>query len=146
MLFNFVTNTMAALSLGSTALEAGKMGVKKAKANARTEVAIKDIRDYSGDAVLNKESEKYDAMKQIVRDGDVSVGLYSVKGALTGFFEGAWNGLKDNFVSAGFAILTLVAKSKTVKTIGAIGCGLATAWDFIANGTNLFANKDTIEK
>ena len=146
MVFNFAANAAAVLSLASTSIEAGKMGVKKAKANSRTEVAIKDIRDYSGDSVLNKESDKYDAMKKMVRESDVTAGLTRFKGAVSGFFQGAWSGLKDNLISAGFAGLTLAAKNKTIKTIGVIGCGLATTWDFIANGTNLFANKDTIEK
>ena len=137
---------MAILSLASSSIEAGKMGLKKAKASAKTAVAVKDIKDYTGDSLLDKPSDKYDAMKKIVRDGDITSTFHAVSGAVSGFFKGAYDGFKDNVVSAGFAILTLASKNKVVKTIGAAGCGIATAWNFISKGTNLFANKDTIEK
>ncbi len=146
MVFKLITNSMAILSLTSSAIEAGQRGFKKASSSARTELASKDIKDINADLMLNKPSEKHNAMKEYVRQGDFTSGFYKAKGALSGFFKGTYEGMKGNFLSAGFAILTLASKNKTIKTIGAIGCGLSGAWDFIKNGTNLLSGEDTIEK
>ena len=158
MAFKFVANSVAILSLASSAIEAGKKGFKKADSCAKTSVAVKDIQDYTGDSLLNKPSEKYNAMKEIVRNNDVSSGWQAIKGGVLGFVKGAFNVVKDNIVSVGFAILTLAANgknpdtgkitklSKGIKTVGVIGCGASMAWDFIKNGTNLFTKKDVIEK
>jgi len=145
-IFNKVANTAAVLSIASNVFEAGKMGAKNAKSMAKTELAVKDIRDLTGDMKLNKPSDKYSAMKEMVRGGDVTAPLYKAKGAVIGFFKGAYEGMKGNWLNTGFAALTLATKNKTMKTIGVVGCGVTTAWNFIKNGTNLFTDKSTIEK
>ena len=147
MAFNTVANAAAICALASNAVKAGKMGAKPAKANANTELAIKDIKDYAGDSQLNRCSDKYNEMKNIVREGDWTPGLYKAKGAITGFCKGAFEGMKDNWLTAGSAVLTLASRrNKVLKTIGLVGTGITTAWNFLANGTNLFTQKDTIEK
>ena len=147
MVNKVASNVMAVLSLSSTAIEAGKRGFKKASAGAQTAVAIKDIQNYTGDSRLNVSSEKHNAMKEMVRGTDIAVGIQGVKGAIGGFCKGMYEGVRDNIVSTGFAILTLASKKNNVlRTIGVIGCGVSTAWDFISNGTNLFTKKDIIEK
>lgn len=138
---------MAALALTSTAIEAGRKGFKKASAGAQTAVAVKDIRDYTGDSKLNVSSDKHNAMKEMVRNSNLTTGLHGIKGAVCGFCKGMYEGIRNNIVSTSFAILTLASKKNNVlRTIGVIGCGISTAWDFISNGTNLFTKKDTIEK
>lgn len=145
-IFNKVVNTAAVLSLASSVIEIGAKGAKKAHANAKTELAIKDIRDLTGDSKLHRSSGKYKAMKEMVRSGDATSSLYEAKGAITGFCKGAFDGIMNNALSMPFALIALISKGKTGKTVGIIGCGLSMAWDFIKNGTNLFIDKDTIEK
>ena len=145
-MFNKIANITAGFSLASSMIEAGKLGVRKAKANAKHEVAIKDIRDYTGDSKLNTSSDKHNAMKEIIRKGGFFISLYKMKGAATGFARGFCEGMKPNIMSAGFAAFTLAAKGRTAKMVGVAGCAISSAWDFVKNGTNLFADKDTIEK
>lgn len=145
-IFNKVANTAAVLSLASCVIESGAKGVKTAKADSKTEVAIKNIRDLTGDSKLNKSSGKYKAMKEIVRSSDFTAPIYGAKGAITGFCRGAFHGIKNNILSIPFAAMTLVCKGKIGKTIGIAGLGISMAWDFIKNGTNLFTDKSTIEK
>lgn len=145
-IFNKVANTAAVLSLASSVMEMGAKGIKDGRANSKTELAIKNIRDLTGDSKLNKSSGKYKAMKEIVRSGDFTAPLYEAKGALTGFCSGVFQGAKNNILSMSFATMTLLSKGKVGKTIGVAGLGISMAWDFIKNGTNLFTDKSTIEK
>ena len=85
-------------------------------------------------------------MKAIVRDSDFLTTFHKIGGGVTGFFKGVFDGMKDNLITAGFSIITLLSKNKTVKTIGVAGLGISTAWDFLKNGTNLFTDKSLIEK
>lgn len=146
MAFNFIANTASIMSIASSAIEAGELGARNASQAARTAVAIKDIKDYTGDSMLNKSSEKHNAMKEIVRNGDFFTGFYKAGGAISGFFKGLWDGMKGNFLSTGFAAMTLAFKNKTVKTVGLIGMAGSMLYDFVKNGTNLFTKKDIIEK
>ena len=146
MAFNFVANAAAIASLASSAFEAGEMGAREARQSSKRAVAIKDIRYFTGDRVLNKSSEKHNAMKAIVRDSDFLTTFHKIGGGVTGFFKGVFDGMKDNLITAGFSIITLLSKNKTVKTIGVAGLGISTAWDFLKNGTNLFTDKSLIEK
>ena len=146
MAFNFIANTASIMSIASSVIEAGELGVRNAKQSARTAVAIKDIKDYTGDSMLNKSSEKHNAMKELIRSGDFFSGAYKVGGAVTGFCKGFWNGMKGNWLSAGFAAITLAFKSRTIKAVGLIGMAGSMGYDFIKNGTNLFTKKDIIEK
>ena len=145
-MFKLIANSAAICSLASNIIEAGKMGCRQASAGAKAELAIKDIRDYTGDSLLNVPSDKYNSMKKIMREGDATAGLFEAKGAIKGFFRGALEGMRDNWLPAIFSVTTLFAKSKTVKTIGLVGMAATTAWNLIANGTNLFVDKDAIEK
>jgi len=145
--FNFIANAASVLALTSNAIDAGKNGLKNGSTSARNAVAIKDIRDYTGDSVLNKPSEKHNAMKEIVRSGDFTTGFYKAGSAITGFFKGVWDNMKGNWASTGFAALTLASgKNKNLKSIGVVGMTISLVYDFIKNGTNLFVRKDTIEK
>lgn len=146
MAFNFVANAAAALSLVSTGIEAGENGARKASASMRNAVAIKDIKDLTGDSLLNKPSEKHNAMKNAVRELDLFTGFYKAGGAIAGFTKGAVQALKGNIPAVGFSALTLAARNRAVKTIGVAGVLATTAWDFLKNGTNLFTKKNMIEK
>ena len=146
MAFNFGANAAAIASLASSAFETGEMGAREARQSSKRAVAIKDIRELTGDRVLNKSSEKHNAMKAIVRDSDFLTTFHKIGGGVTGFFKGVFDGMKDNLITAGFSIITLLSKNKTVKTIGVAGLGISTAWDFLKNGTNLFTDKSLIEK
>ena len=148
MAFNFLANTAAILSLTSTGIEAGKKGVKDAKYSAQTKVAISDIRNVTGDSMLNTESEKHKAMKESMRNLDLWTKTRKVIGATTGFVSGASKIIKNNIPQIGFSALTLAAGNKhtKLKTIGVIGIGISTLYDFLKNGTNLFTKKDMIEK
>lgn len=146
MAFNFIANAASILSVTSSAIEAGELGVRTAKQSARTAVAVKDIKDYTGDSMLNKSSEKHNAMKEIVRNGDFFTGIYKAGGAISGFGKGLWDGMKGNWLSTGFAAMTLACRNRTAKTIGLIGMTGSMLYDFIKNGTNLFTRKDIIEK
>ena len=146
MAFNFIANTAAILAIGSNAIEAGELGTRRASKSADTAVAVNDIKNYTGDTVLNKSSEKHNAMKQMVRKADTLTGFHKIKGGTLGFVSGIVEGMKGNWLSTGFAALTLISKNKTVKTVGLIGTGASMLWDFIKNGTNLFARKNTLEK
>lgn len=146
MAFNFIANTAAVLSLTSSAFEAGEAGMRNASQNAKAAVAINDIKNYTGDSLLNKSSEKHNEMKKIVRSGDLTTWFHKSSGAVSGFIKGAAQGLRGNLPSVGFSALTIAAKNKTLKTIGVVGVGITTAWDFLKNGTNLFTKRNTIEK
>ena len=146
MAFNFIANTASIMSIASSAIEAGELGARNASQAARTAVAIKDIKDYTGDSMLNKSSEKHNAMKEIVRNGDFFTGFYKAGGAISGFFKGFWEGMKGNFLSTVFAAMTLAFKNRTVKTIGLIVMAGSMLYDFVKIGTNLFTTKDIIEK
>ena len=146
MAFNFVANATAITSLASSALEAGELAVREAKQSAKTAVAIKDIRDFTGDSMLNKSSEKHNAMKEIVRNSDFTVGIHKAAGAITGFFGGFVEGMKGNLPATGFSLITLLSSNRTVKAIGAVGTGVSMFFDFIKNGTNFFVDKSLIEK
>ncbi len=150
-MFNFVANAASVLSIASSAIEAGECGLRNAKKSASRAVAIKDIKDYTGDSVLNKSSVKHNTMKEIVRRGDFFTNIHEAGGAISGFCKGVWEGMKGNWLSTGFAAMTLAAKGKTntsraVKTVGMAGMTLSMLYDFIKNGTNIFTKKDTIEK
>ena len=67
MAFNFIANTASIMSIASSAIEAGELGARNASQAARTAVAIKDIKDYTGDSMLNKSSEKHNAMRLFQR-------------------------------------------------------------------------------
>ena len=146
MIFNFLTNTASVLAITSNAVEAGKMGLKNASQSARSASAIKDIKDYTGDSVLNKASEKHDAMKEIARSIDVKRPFNKTGGAVSGFCKGFWEGMKGNWLSTGFAAMTLASKNKIPKTIGTAGMTISLIYDFIKNGTSLFTRKNIIEK
>ena len=111
-MFSKIANVAAGCSLASTFIEAGKRGVRKAKANAKHELTVKDIRDYTGDSKLNTSSDKNNAMKQIIRKNDLFSSLYQIKGAVTGFVRGFCEGMKPNLISAGFAAFTLASKNR----------------------------------
>ena len=146
MIFNFLTNTASVLAITSNAVEAGKKGLNNASQAARSAAAIKDIKDYTGDSVLNKASAKHNTMKEIVRSIDVTRPFNKAGGAVSGFCKGFWEGMKGNWLSTGFAAMTLVSKNKIPKTIGTAGMTISLVYDFIKNGTSLFARKDIIEK
>lgn len=145
-MFKQIANTAAVLSLASSIIDAGKKAMKDASNCAQTAVAIKDIKDISGDSLLNAPSEKYNTMKSFVRNADLTTGSYKVAGAVYGFVTGFAKITKNNLASISFSILTLASKNKVMKTIGVAGTGLSMAWDFIKNGTNLFTKKNSIEK
>ncbi len=146
MAFNFIANAASIMSITSSAIEAGELAARNASQTARTAVAIKDINDYTGDSMLNKSSEKHNAMKQFVRNGDFFTGFYRAGGAITGFCKGLYDGMKGNWLSVGFSALTLASKKKAPKMVGLIGMTCSMAYDFIKNGTNLFTKKNIIEK
>lgn len=146
MAFNFIANTAAILAIGSNVIEAGEVGARRASKGAQTAVAVKDIKDYTGDSLLNKSSEKHNAMKEMVRKSDFLTGFHKIGGGITGFASGIVEGMKGNWLSTGFAALTLATRNRTVKTIGIVGTGVSMLWDFLKNGTNLFTKRNLIEK
>ncbi len=146
MAFNFIANTAAILAIGSNVIEAGEVGARRASKGAQTAVAVKDIKDYTGDSLLNKSSEKHNAMKKMVRKSDFLTGFHKIGGGITGFASGIVEGMKGNWLSTGFAALTLATRNRTVKTIGIVGTGVSMLWDFLKNGTNLFTKRNLIEK
>lgn len=146
MAFNFIANTAAILAIGSNAIEAGEVGARRASKGAQTAVAVKDIKDYTGDSLLNKSSEKHNAMKEMVRKSDFLTGFHKIGGGITGFASGIVEGMKGNWLSTGFAALTLAIRNRTAKTIGVVGTGVSMLWDFLKNGTNLFTKRNLIEK
>lgn len=146
-MFKIIANTAAALSLASTVIETGSKGFKRASKGAQTAVAINDIKNYTGDSLLNTSSEKHNSMKAAVRKFDnVGTTFHKAKGAVGGFFDGCTDALKNNLSTVGSSILTLASKKKPIKMAGMVGLGISLAWDFLKNGTNLFTKKDYIEK
>lgn len=145
-IFNLTANAAAIFSLVSVGVDASKTALKQASHSSKTEVAINDIKNYSGDSILSKPSEKYNSMKKMVRELDITTGFHKAKGAISGFASGFAKGMKDTLPIVGFSFLTLASKNKTVKTVGVAGMGISTVWDFLKNGTNLFSKRNLIEK
>lgn len=144
--FNVLANIASVATIASVAIDAGQRGFKNGSKSAQNAVAIKDIKDYTGDSVLNKPSEKHNSMKAMVRESDFFTGFYKAGGAVSGFIKGAGESLKGTLPMLGFSALTLASKNKTAKTVGLVGMGVSHVWDFLKNGTNLFTKKDIIEK
>lgn len=146
MVVNIIANGAAISALGSVAIEAGAMAKRRASRASKTAVAIKDIKDYSGDATLNKSSDKHNSMKKYVRNSQVLTNLTRAKGAVTGFLSGITEGMKGNIPTTIFSIVTLASKRREIKVASTVLMGCSMAWDFIKNGTNLFADRKIIEK
>ncbi len=147
MAFNFVANAAAIASLVGITAEAGGRGARVASQSGDRALAIKDIRDLTGDSYLNSPSEKHNTMKRWVRESDMLSGFYKAGGAISGFFRGAFETVKGNLPTIGFSALTLATRNRTVKTIGLVGAAASMLVDFVLNGTNLFSkNKNLIEK
>lgn len=146
MVFNFVANAAAIASLTGVTVEAAGRGKKVGSQSADRAVAINDIKNLTGDSFLNSPSEKHNAMKKWVRGLDITTPFIKAGGAVSGFFKGAGETIKRNLPTVGFSALTLISRNRTIKTIGIVGTVVSMAYDFIKNGTNLFTNRNLIEK
>lgn len=146
MAFNFVANAAAITSLVGVTAEAASRGATVASQSGKRAVAIKDIKDLTGDSMLTSPSEKHNAMKKWVRKSDMLTGLHKLGGNISGFFRGVSDSLMRNLATTGFSVLTLASRNRTVKTVGIIGALTSMAIDFVKNGTNMFTDRNLIEK
>lgn len=152
-LHRVLANTSALLAAGAVALEANKMGTRKAAENVKTGGAKDSVRDVIGASKLNYPSPMYNEVKKGIFNFKTPNTPMNVAHGVSGYVKGFVNGVSHHLATVGFAALTLIAKgapdkkvSSAFKTIGVIGMGASVVWNFIKNGTNVFEKKNYLDK
>ncbi len=145
-LLNVATKAAALMATGVSLYEINSLGVRQANIKRESNYADDFIAQNIGSSKLNYPSEKHNAVKKWIRDFQYLPQPSEAWNTVSGYVQGAAQGIFYNALNLGFSALTFFAKKDGLKKAGVVGLGLSMAWDFIANGTNLFEKTDYLRK
>lgn len=143
--FRAATRIASALATTAIVLETHDLARKHAKRGFGQASADKFVRDQIGASKINCESSRYSEIKDFIKDADISDRFVEAGGGIAGYARGAFESLKRNAPTLGFAALGLIVRSRPMMTIALAGMGISMIFDTVMNASNIFERTDYLD-